>query len=326
MATSAPTSLQAEASPLATQGRPPQNFDVLSDAARVAATTAVVRIYSNNVPQASNDIRMDNIPQGPRAGARNLSPRPHHNGGDPARAIAAARHNGGLPSIHDRAVQSRMLPPPDPPQGRSSNVGQKWSSFEHGGKGDRKTHRGSRGGKGRDGKTSAQDQGNKRGDQRHEKGGKTASYGSWHAPPPSQSQQHGAGPSSSRGRPTLSAQDPARALMSALLNGPSRKRGREQAESSREHAPKRGRWEDDLDDDTRSWGEQLRRAAHVTLTDSRKLERETKRLTREIDWTRTAIEALRRDNRVLRESKTDTGNSEIWQEPRSASACAHDER
>ncbi|EJD33960.1 hypothetical protein AURDEDRAFT_176974 [Auricularia subglabra TFB-10046 SS5] len=226
------------------------------------------------------------------------------------------RHTGGRRDSLERAIQSRGQTDPTVPQGHGSNGGPQRPAFESGAKGQVKTHRGKRAGKSREARKAAQSQA------KHGKSSSSkASSNSWGTSVPSQ--QHHSGPSHSRatfaihGRagpshssshspapsqlPTLQYVSPPPDLMSALLDGPSRKRKRDESGGSAGEWPaKRHHWENNFDEDTRSWLDQLRHLATDALADSGKVQLEKEALAREVDFLREALAEERWNVRVLR--------------------------
>ncbi|EJD37862.1 hypothetical protein AURDEDRAFT_173004 [Auricularia subglabra TFB-10046 SS5] len=227
------------------------------------------------------------------------------------------RHTGGGRASFERAIQSRGQPHPTAPQSHGSNGGPQWPAFEPVAKGQVKTHRGKRAGKSREARKAAHSQANKLG----KSNGSKPSSSPWGTSAPSH--PHHAGPSYSRAtfasdaragpshssshspapsqHPTLQFVSPPSDLMSALLDGPSRKRKRDESGGSAGEPPtKRHHWENDFDEDTRSWLDQLRHLATDTLADSGKVQLEKEALDREVDFLREAVAEERWNVRVLR--------------------------
>ncbi|EJD35682.1 hypothetical protein AURDEDRAFT_175260 [Auricularia subglabra TFB-10046 SS5] len=183
---------------------------------------------------------------------------------------------GGRPRSPN-ALHTRLQAPPHAPAGRASS-GALHGQPDEPGSGRRRK----RGGRGR---------------KKHNGGAlrKTATTpGRSLATEPQQQQE--AGPSSWGASSSVHARAPSPAeypitefvspppdLMSSLLDGPSRKRKRDEDDSSHQRQSKRPRWEDVLDTDTLVWVEGLRQMASDVLQRNGTLQLKTEGLLREIE-------------------------------------------
>ncbi|EJD34195.1 hypothetical protein AURDEDRAFT_176750, partial [Auricularia subglabra TFB-10046 SS5] len=214
-----------------------------------------------------------------------------------------ARHTGGRRESLERAIQSRGQTHPTAPQGQGPDGGPRRPAFEPAAKGQVKTRRGKRAGKSREARKAAQSQA------KHGKSSSSskASSNSWGTSVPSQ--QHHSGPSHSRatfaihgraGPSHSSSHSPAPPQL-PTRDGPSRKRKRDESGGSAGEWPaKRHHWENNFDEDTRSWLDQLRHLATDALADSGKVQLEKEALEREVEFLREALAEERWNVRVLR--------------------------
>ncbi|EJD35285.1 hypothetical protein AURDEDRAFT_175661 [Auricularia subglabra TFB-10046 SS5] len=232
-----------------------------------------------------------------------------------------ARYNGGRRTSRERAIQSHGQSPPFVPQGQGSNVRPQRPTFDPAAKGHGKTHRGTRAGKSREARKTAQSQAKQQRNKQGSSEGSKASFNPSGSSAPSQLPHVGpsgqratlaihvrAGPSHSSSHSPSSTQHPMSQfvspppdLISTLLDGPSRKRKRDESGGAvSERPPKRHRWEDDLDGDTRSWLEDVRRLTTDHIARSAKVLLEKEALAREVGLLQTALAEERWANRVLR--------------------------
>ncbi|EJD34047.1 hypothetical protein AURDEDRAFT_176892 [Auricularia subglabra TFB-10046 SS5] len=227
------------------------------------------------------------------------------------------RHSGGRPRSPDRAMQSLHQAPPCAPQRRKSNGGRQWPSKEDGGKGKKKTHRGSRGGKGRDSNKPAQQNVNEEldGDVReaassrpNEAGPSTArASSSFDTRQPAHPPSHAPAPAQG---PAITFVELPPDLLSSLRDGPSRKRKRDDADGPADgRSAKRRHWEDDYDGDTRAWLDELRNMAEDDLKRQGRLQLKSEAQDREIEHLRTLLVEQRWNNKVIQGLAVEEGQA-----------------